>query len=1115
MQSHTPEPPHCENTMIRNPEQAVQSQGYQPRNSQKLSLRPVSDLPDMYRGLFKFGLFNTVQSSCFDGVAVILDPVALSYLNHGFSFLAPTGSGKTVLFELAIIKMLSEARETGQSVKCIYVAPTKALCSERYRDWANKFEPLGIKCCELTGDTVHFGKSAWGDAKNATIIITTGEKWDSLTRNWDDHHHQLSQIQLFLVDEVHILNETRGSTLEVVVSRMKLRGTGVRFVLVSATVPNIKDIASWIGKDAQHGSAQVYEFGEDYRPCKLIRHVVSFPRSKGQSDFVFSKNLDYKLFQTLQTYSVGKPILIFVSTRKGKRTGVFSTAEQLSKDCIEAAAKKQSLPWTRPGRVDRIFNDKRLSEFASSGIGVHHAGLTPSDRRTIEELFLSKILRIVIATTTLAVGVNLPAHTVIIKGVHTFQNSSSVEYSDLDIMQMLGRAGRPQFDKDGMAIIMCESELENKYRALVQGKTIVESSLHLNLSEHLNSEIGLGTITNVISAKEWLKSSFLFQRIQKNPNHYSLGKDENQTWEERVDDIVMQSVESLRNSELVSREDGSDAIVCTEYGDIMSKFYLRQRTMRLILDLSERASMREVIYNKLRRHNDIRYEVKKVERTSDKILLLIQAILGGISLNAPEYRSNDSQPQFEAYSVFKHLPRIARAIVEVAIVRKFGAPLKYGLELVRCSTAKAWEDRPVVLRQIESIGEKSQAARRLQRVLAEHGITSIPILRKQDTLRLETLLNRRPPFGLEMLASAQEFPVYTLRVEEIRVHSDGGRTPVDIELSVECGLLQEVGPSKLRKQKPSRFSHMTSVLTLTSDNQFVDFRRIPTKALKEAKTFEVCATLEKPSQTVIVSMSSELELRGLEQCDGLFDEMFDQHGDEIMKEENFEPVEFKDIRKSTQKLLPETNQRDQAPNAEIITPKKLPNGLYQCNHPCKDKQACRHLCCREGLRVPPKSKTGAVAKTTIKPNVVNDPQNQTRSKGFQSNSKRTPSKPKPKPRVKTDPTLDDLDRLHKNTSVQQNLKLSQGHRIKLDPSPSAPSIKRKNRPAPNFDIEFATIATVDTDILDLPASLDDDDDLPAPHEILASSRNKKRNYSSEDHYSNSELDALIRDIPSD
>ncbi|KAJ3786903.1 hypothetical protein GGU10DRAFT_386257 [Lentinula aff. detonsa] len=1171
--------------VTRNPEQAVQLQGYQPRNSQKLTLRPVSDLreqdhihailnithitslADMYRGLFKFGVFNAVQSSCFEGVL---------YSKKNMVISAPTGSGKTVLFELAIIEMLTKARETGELVKCVYVAPTKALCSERYRDWASKFEPLGIKCtkwlfpfrtdlnagsgCELTGDTVHFGKSAWGDAKNATIIIATGEKWDSLTRNWDDHRQQLSQVQLFLVDEVHILNETRGSTLEVIVSRMKLRGTAVRFILVSATVPNIQDIANWIRKDSHNGSAGVYEFGEDYRPCKLIRHVVSFPRSKGQSDFVFSKNLDYKLFQTLQTYSSGKPILIFVSTRK---------AEQLMKDYNEAAAKKQSLPWTRPGRVDRIFNDKRLSDFASLGIGVHHAGLTPGDRRTVEELFLSKILRVVIATTTLAVGVNLPAHTVVIKGVHTFQNSSSVEYSDLDVMQMLGRAGRPQFDKDGIAIIMCESELENKYRALIQGRTIVESSLHLNLSEHLNSEIGLGTITNMNSAKEWLKSSFLFQRIQKNPNHYSLGKDESQTWEERVDDIVTQSVESLRSSELIHKEDGNDAIICTEYGDIMSKasFYLRQRTMNLILDISERATMREVldvianadefsesrlrasektIYNRLRRHNDIRYEVKKVERTSDKTLLLIQAILGGISLSAPEYRSNDSQPHLEAFSVFKHLPRMARAIVEVSIVRKFGAPLKYGLELVRCFTAKAWEDRPVVLRQIEYVGEKSYVEGKQPIVLAEHGITSIPILRKQDTLRLETLLNRKPPFGLDMLAAAREFPVYTLKLEEIRIHSDGGRTPVDVELSVECGLVQEAGPSKPKKQKPSRFSHMTSVLTLTSDNQFVDFRRIPTKALKEAKTFEICATLEKPSQSVIISISSELyagvtvtkthkpvlppseyptlntkpmtalelELQGLEKCDGLFDEMFDEHGDEIVKEENPEPVHFKDIRKSTQNLQQhETNQKPQ-PQVAAERPKKLPNGLYECNHPCKDKQACRHLCCREGLRDPPKTKAGTVTKPADIHDIVNTPQNQLKSKFTVKASKTSPApKPRSKPRMKIDHTLNDLDRLHKSTSVQHNLKLPHGHRIKLEPSPDVPSSKRKKGPAPSFDIQFANIAA--TDVHQPVHASPGDDDFPDAHEILTTSKKKKRAPSSEDNYSNSEIDALIHNIPSD
>lgn len=129
-------------------------------------------------------------------------------------------------------------------------------------------------------------------------------------------------------------------------------------------------------------------------------------------------------------------------------------------------------------------------------------------------------------------------------------------------------------DKEGIAVILCETELENKYRSLAQGRTILESSLHTNLVEHLNSEIGLGTITNITSAKAWLRQSFLFQRIQKNPRHYSVGKDDNQTWEERVDEMVTSSVGVLRRAQLVEKpspEGNSDELVVTEYGDIMSR----------------------------------------------------------------------------------------------------------------------------------------------------------------------------------------------------------------------------------------------------------------------------------------------------------------------------------------------------------------------------------------------------------------------------------------------------------------------------------------------------------------------------------------------------------------
>ncbi|KAK0441977.1 Sec63 Brl domain-containing protein [Armillaria borealis] len=1044
------------------------------RSAKGIRLRPVTELPDMYRTIFKFGVFNAVQSSCFD---------TLMQSNENIVTSAPTGSGKTVLFELAIIQMLTETNSaTDNSVKCVYMAPTKALCSERYRDWTAKFNSLGIKLSQRQA-----------------------EKWDSLTRNWGDHGKILSSIRLILVDEVHILNESRGSTLEVVISRMKLRGSGVRFVLVSATVPNIQDIASWIGSvRCDGGPAKVFEFGEDFRPCKLKRVVVGVPRQRNQNDFQFSKILDYKLFSTLQTHSVGKPILVFCPTRKG----VFATAEHVLKDYIEAEKKKQSLPWTHSERVEHIFQDKRLAEWASYGIGVHHAGLSLDDRRAVEGLFLKRVLRIVVATSTLAVGVNLPAHTVVIKGVQTFQNNVSVEYSDLDVMQMLGRAGRPQFDSEGTAIILCETELESKYRELVQGKTILESSLHVNLSEYLNSEIGLGTVTSISSATDWLRNSFLFQRIRKNPRHYALGKGEDQTWEERVDDLVMQSITKLKESELItcSEDGGDEQLSSTEYGDIMSKFYIRQATMKAILALPEQPSPRDILemisaseelneskirasektyLNKLRRHNDIRFEVKKVEKTSDKTFLLIQAVLGGISLNSPEYKTGDSQPQLDAFSVFRHIPRIARAVVEVAITKKRGAQLKHGFEVLRCLTAKAWEDRPVVLRQIESIGEKSL------KVLAERGITSIDILRKQDSLKLEALLNRRPPFGLEMLASAREFPSYMLKITEIEVRTNG---------------------AEVKKQK-GRVYNMTSIITLTSEMELIDFRRISTKSLKESKTFEVTAELEKPSQSINVYISSEsiagvtvtkfykpdisasqyptrntrpqtsleLEIQDYKE-DPEFWDMMDGAIDS-----SDDKAEVRDLtKKEDVSARPAKNNK---PSSSILTvlddpetPKKLPNGNYLIE---------TNAVIFEGILHPPKKPVPATTTATKPPVSTAKPQapkssqttSQTKWQRVLDIKKKTPTNP--------DRTLERLEALHKNTNVQDNLKLTEGQRIKLEPVPN-----------PLRDV-----------CRDISYHLDDDDDLPEAHEIMTSA---PRNHApSSDDFAGSDIDALIRDFPDD
>ncbi|EAU88744.2 ATP-dependent DNA helicase MER3 [Coprinopsis cinerea okayama7 len=1107
----------CYNFTRRAGQSAHSDDNHLNREEGRIKLKPVSQLPDIYRAIFKkYGSFNAIQSACFDDLMQTDENLVIS---------APTGSGKTVLFELAMIRLQMQNRSGSRPSKCVYIAPTKALCTEKFNDWNTKFAPIG---CELTGDTSVFGRDIWTQAKDASIIVTTGEKWDSLTRNWyrfsspltagltlarSDHERIFSLVHLLLVDEVHVLGETRGSTLEVVVSRMKLRGSATRFVLVSATVPNIEDIAAWIGNSKKSGPARVLKFGEEYRPCKLAKHVIGFGRRKEQNDFQFARVLDSKLFGVIQHHSAGKPILVFVNTRKG----VFQTAEQLMKEYKECETKRLPVPWTHPSRVDTSFHDKKLTELVSYGIGVHHAGLTMEDRRAIEQLYIQKLIRVLVTTSTLAVGVNLPAHLVIIRGVQTFQNGVSVEYSDLDVMQMLGRAGRPQFDTEGTAVIMCESELAPKYEALTQGTTVLESSLHRNLAEHINSEIGLGTITSIESAKAWLRESFLFQRLQKNPSWYSIDNENGDaTWQERLDNVVLKSIEQLQANKLVQFKSGSSlkTLASTEYGEIMSKFYIRQNTMVDILATPPNASLRDLlelisradefseskpratektVCNNLRKHPDIRFEVRKVESAADKAFVLIQAVLGGISLNSPEYHTSDCQLTLEAFGIFRHVDRIARAIVEVAIVRKYGRQVKDGTELVRCLASKAWEDRPVVLRQIEHLGEKSI------KILAENGITTLDKLRAQNPIRLEALLNRKPGFGHEILGLVNALPRYEVKLKEIALQADG-KSDVEVELAVECQLLNGDTFATGSKKSKNRGFNMTAILTISSDMELLDFRRIQTKALKTGKSFTVNTTLTKPSQSITVIVASELvagtaiqaqykpdvppsafrtlvtkpcsslemDLAGLEEDPDFWNMNIDDSSEDAKVEHaKTEPVKVEPVVRRAPKSPPPRSRLLQ--ETSIALPRKMANGAYDCKH---------------GLPKPPnasKASKGKENTATAKHWKEEEPVKV-------SKVQRLHSKPtKSAADTRAQKSLQELHDLHDKLNTSERLRISSGQRLKLDSleflmKDDLNSRPKKRLPQPTIDLKLSDIGETEAaaaTMIDFDDMIEeDDDDIP-------------------------------------
>jgi ATP-dependent DNA helicase HFM1/MER3 len=543
-----------------------------PPNIQGIQLISPHELPDRFRQVFPYKLFNAVQSKCF----------ALIYkTNNNIVVAAPTGSGKTAILELAICKLIQEFGS--EQFKIVYQAPTKSLCSERVRDWERKFSHLNLPCAELTGDT---DNSEMRKVGNAAIIVTTPEKWDSITRKWKDHVKLLQLVKLVLIDEVHILKDPRGATLEAVVSRMKSICTNVRFVALSATVPNSEDIAMWLGRDHTNGHLPAHRetFGEEFRPVKLQKHVYGF--SANINDFAFDSFLDTKLPGLIAKHTIRKPVMVFCVTRKICESTAAKLAEWWS------SLRVTERPWPIPPQKVTVGSPE-LRELVGCGVAFHHAGLDAQDRIAVETGFLRDGLSVICCTSTLAVGVNLPCHLVVIKNTVCYKDDGLSEYSDLEVMQILGRAGRPQFDDSATAIIMTRSEKVDRYKLMISGQDILESTLHLNLIEHLNSEIGLGTVNDVYSAKRWLAGTFLSVRMRQNPTYYKFSCDTgSRDADERLEGVCERDIELLKNNKLITED---QRFTCTEYGQAMSKYMVQFETMKLLLSIPKNAKMTQIV----------------------------------------------------------------------------------------------------------------------------------------------------------------------------------------------------------------------------------------------------------------------------------------------------------------------------------------------------------------------------------------------------------------------------------------------------------------------------------------------------------------------------------------
>ena len=246
------------------------------------------------------------------------------------------------------------------------------------------------------------------------------------------------------------------------------------------------------------------------------------------------------------------------------------------------------------------------TDLVTSGVAFHHAGVHVADRHAIEKGYLEGQIHVICCTSTLAVGVNLPCHMVIIKNTVCYHDDGIKEYSDLEMMQMLGRAGRPQFDDSAVAVIITKEEKKGRYERLVAGQDVLESCLHLNLIEHLNVEIGLGTVFDVNSAKRWLAGTFLAVRLQRNPSHYKLGDEAQvQDLQESISQICRRDISLLEDHDIVRYDQGNNKLRCTEFGEAMSRYYVKFETMKVFLGLEPRAKISDIVSSSLRRDSQV------------------------------------------------------------------------------------------------------------------------------------------------------------------------------------------------------------------------------------------------------------------------------------------------------------------------------------------------------------------------------------------------------------------------------------------------------------------------------------------------------------------------------
>ncbi|KAL0064635.1 Pre-mRNA-splicing helicase BRR2 [Marasmius tenuissimus] len=661
---------------------------------------PISDMPAWAREAFTVKTLNRVQSRLYPIAFGTDEPILLC---------APTGAGKTNVAMLTVLNELGKYRDeaTGtfdlDAFKIVYVAPMKALVQEMVGNFTARLKVFGIKVGELTGDS----QMTKQQIAETQIIVTTPEKWDVITRKSTDTSYT-NLVRLIIIDEIHLLHDERGPVLESIIARtirrMEQTGEYVRLVGLSATLPNYQDVATFLRVDEKKG---LFYFDASYRPCGLQQQFVGITEKKAIKRYQIMNEVCYEkvLDQAGKNQS-----LVFVHSRKETaKTAKFLRDMAMEKETITQFVRPDGATREILQEESANVKDPNLKDLLPFGFAIHHAGMSREDRGLVEELFADGSVQVLVCTATLAWGVNLPAHSVIIKGTQIYNPEKGrwTELSSQDVLQMLGRAGRPQYDTFGEGIIITNHSELQYYLSLLNQQLPIESQFVSKLADNLNAEIVLGTIKNRDEAVQWLGYTYLYVRMLRSPGLYSVGVDYQEDDDGLVQkraDIVHSAAVLLEKCQLLKYERASGRFQSTELGRIASHYYVTHKSMMVYNQhLRPTMSMLE-LFRVFALSNEfklipVRQEEKielarllervpipvkeSVEEPAAKINVLLQAYISQLKLDGFVLLA-------DMVFVQQSAGRIIRAMFEICLKRGWAVPAKAALDLCKMVEKRMW-----------------------------------------------------------------------------------------------------------------------------------------------------------------------------------------------------------------------------------------------------------------------------------------------------------------------------------------------------------------------------------------------------------------------------------------